>query len=233
MVIDVPEPSPRVTVVTGGGGGLGLAIVKQMMATTTVVAVDRSEEALVAVPSSAVREVVNVTDPDDVMALFDRIEARVGSPWSVINAVGGFRPGAAADSAPDDYRMMLDLNLNSSWWIGRAAAASMRRAGRGAIVLVAARNGLEPDAGAAAYSVSKGGVVYLTRVLDAELRGSGIRVNAIVPSLIDTPGNRATMPDAVMKRAVAPEAIARVIEFLVSDDAAPVVGAVVPVYGAL
>jgi NAD(P)-dependent dehydrogenase (short-subunit alcohol dehydrogenase family) len=230
-VADVHDPSPRVTVVTGAGGGLGLAIVKQMMATTTVVAVDRSEQALEAVPPSVVRETANVTDPDDVVDLFDRIEAHVGCPWSVINAVGGFRPGEVSGSAPDDYRMMLDLNLNSSWWISRAAAAGMRRAGRGAIVLVAARNGLEPVAGAAAYSVSKGGVVYLTRVLDAELRGSGIRVNAIVPSLIDTAANRATMPDAVMKHAVAPEAIARVIDFLVSDDAAPVVGAVVPVYG--
>jgi NAD(P)-dependent dehydrogenase (short-subunit alcohol dehydrogenase family) len=230
----VPQPSSQVAVVIGGGGGLGLAIVNRMLAASWhVVAVDRSEEALHAVPPAADREVADVTDPNGVEALFDRIGSRLGELSAVIDAVGGFRPGDAVDSTPDDYRAMLDLNLNASWWISRAAAARMRAAGHGAIVLVAARNGVEVIPGAAAYSVSKAAVVHLTRVLDAELSQSGIRVNAILPRLIDTPANRASMPDSVMKRAVSPDAIARVIEFLVSDDAAPVVGAVIPVYGAL
>lgn len=231
-MVEVPELSPRVAVVAGGGGGLGLAIVKELLsAGAHVIAVDRNEQVLEAVPPGADRDVADLTDPSSVEALFDRIEARGGSPWAVVNAVGGFRPGEAATSAEEDYRLLLDLNLNTSWWISRSAAAAMSRAGRGTIVLVAARNGVEPAAGAAAYAVTKGGVAYLTRVLDAELRDHGIRVNAIVPSLIDTPANRASMPESVMQRAVSPEAIARVVGFLVSDAAAPVVGAVIPVYG--
>jgi NAD(P)-dependent dehydrogenase (short-subunit alcohol dehydrogenase family) len=229
----VPGPSSRTTIVTGAGGALGQAIVSQLLSEdSTVVAVDRDEEALEAVAAGAERETANLTDPSDVDALFSRVESRFGPPWSVINAVGGFRGGEAAASAPEDYRMMLALNLDTSWWICRAAAGPMRSAGGGTIVLVAARNGLEPIAGAAAYSVSKGAVVHLTRVLDAELRASGIRVNAIVPRLIDTPANRAAMPEAVMEQAVSPEAIAKVVGFLASDAAAPIVGAVIPVYGA-
>ena len=225
--------SPRVTVVVGAGGALGRAVVARLLApSTTVVAVDRHLEALDALPSAVPREVADVTDAHDVESLFDRIASTQGDPAVVVHAVGGFRPGEAADATAEDYRAMLDLNLNSAWWVSRAAAARMRRAGHGTIVLVAARNGLEAIAGAAAYSVSKAAVVHLTRVLDAELQASGVRVNAIVPRLIDTPANRAAMPEAVMARAVSPEAIAEVIAFLVSDQAAPVVGAVIPVYGA-
>jgi len=108
----------------------------------------------------------------------------------------------------------------------------MRERGSGAIVHVSARPGIEPTAGMAAYSVSKAALAHLTRVLDLELRPHGIRVNAVVPLLLDTPANRAALPADQLAHAVRPEAIAEVIAFLVSDAAAPVSGALLPAYGA-
>jgi NAD(P)-dependent dehydrogenase (short-subunit alcohol dehydrogenase family) len=108
----------------------------------------------------------------------------------------------------------------------------MRQQGSGAIVHVAARPGIEPTGGMAAYSASKAALVHLTRILDLELRPHGIRVNAVAPQLLDTPTNQTIFPAEVLKHAVAPEAIAGVIAFLVSDAAAPVSGAILPAYGA-
>jgi NAD(P)-dependent dehydrogenase (short-subunit alcohol dehydrogenase family) len=110
-------------------------------------------------------------------------------------------------------------------------APHMRQRGSGAIVHVTARPGIEPAGGMAAYSVSKAALAHLTRTLDIELRPQGIRVNAVAPQLLDTPANRASLPAEVMANAVAPEAIADVIAFLVSDRAAVVSGAVLPAYG--
>ena len=108
----------------------------------------------------------------------------------------------------------------------------MRQQGLGAIVRVAARPGIESASGMGAYGVSKAALVHLTRILDIELRPLGIRVNAVAPQLLDTPRNRAMFPAEVMAHAVAPEAIAGVIAFLVSDAAAAVSGAILPAYGA-
>ena len=127
---------------------------------------------------------------------------------------------------------MIDVNLGPALWLSQAVAPYMEQQGSGAIVHVTARPGIEPAAGMAAYSVSKAALVHLTRTLDIELRPHGIRVNAVAPQLLDTPANRATFPEEVMAHAVAPEAIAGVIAFLVSDAAAPVSGAILPAYGA-
>jgi NAD(P)-dependent dehydrogenase (short-subunit alcohol dehydrogenase family) len=126
---------------------------------------------------------------------------------------------------------MLDVNLAPALWLSQAVTPHMRQQGSGAIVHVTARPALEPAGGMAAYSVSKAALAYLTRVLDLELRPHGIRVNAVAPQLIDTASNRAMLPAEMMARAVAPEAIAEVIAFLVSEAAAPVSGAILPAYG--
>jgi NAD(P)-dependent dehydrogenase (short-subunit alcohol dehydrogenase family) len=107
----------------------------------------------------------------------------------------------------------------------------MTRLGSGAVVHVAARPAIEASGGMAAYSVSKAALVHLTRILDVELRPHGIRVNAVAPQLLDTAVTRASFPPEVIAHAVAPEAIAAVIAFLVSDAAAPVSGAILPAYG--
>ena len=165
--------------------------------------------------------------------LIDRIAGEVGPPDVLVNTIGAFRPGDALTTTPETLRLMIDVNLGPALWLSQAVAPHMQQQGSGAIVHVTARPGIEPSGGMAAYSVSKAALVHLTRILDIELRPHGIRVNAVAPQLLDTPANRATFPaEVTMAHAVAPEAIAGVIAFLVSDAAAPVSGAILPAYGA-
>ena len=149
-----------------------------------------------------------------------------------MNTIGTFRLADALSTTPEDLRLMVDVNLGAALWLSQAVAPHMQRQGSGAIVHVSARQGTEPAGGMAAYSVSKAALSYLTRILDVELRPHGIRVNAVAPQLIDTVANRAAFPAEALAHAVAPEAIANVIAFLVSDAAAPVSGAILPAYGA-
>ena len=166
------------------------------------------------------------------MRLIDRIASEVGPPDVLVNTIGAFRPGDALTTTPEMLRLMIDVNLGPALWLSQAVAPHMQQQGSGAIVHVTARPGIEPAGGMAAYSASKAALVHLTRILDIELRPYGIRVNAVAPQLLDTPANRPTFPAEVMAHAVAPEAIADVIAFLVSDAAAPVSGAILPAYGA-
>jgi NAD(P)-dependent dehydrogenase (short-subunit alcohol dehydrogenase family) len=139
--------------------------------------------------------------------------------------------GDALGTTHETWQLMLDVNLGPALWLTQAVVPYMQQRGSGAIVHVAGRPGVEPSGGVAAYSVSKAALVHLTRVLDVELRAQGIRVNAVVPQLLDTAKNRQAFPAEVMAHAVAPQAIADVIAFLVSEEAAPVSGAIVPAYG--
>jgi NAD(P)-dependent dehydrogenase (short-subunit alcohol dehydrogenase family) len=173
-------------------------------------------------PDGARREVADTTDPTAVKGLIDRIAGEVGPPDVLVNTLGTFRPGDALAATPESLQLMIDVNLGPALWLSQAVAPYMQRRGSGAIVHVAARPGIEPTGGMAAYSVSKAALVHLTRILDVELRPHGIRVNAVAPQLLDTPTNRATFPAEVMTHTVAPEAMAGVIAFLVSDAAAPV-----------
>jgi NAD(P)-dependent dehydrogenase (short-subunit alcohol dehydrogenase family) len=225
--------SAQVAIVAGAGGALGHATTVTLAASgLTVVAVDRSEHALRELPGSVRPEVADTTDPTAAAQLIDRVAGDVGPPGVLVNTIGAFCPGDALSTAPDTLRLMIDVNLGTALWLSRAVAPHMQRQGSGVIVHVTARPGIEPAGGMAAYSASKAALVHLTRILDIELRPHGIRVNAVAPQLLDTPVNRATFPEAAMAHAVAPEAIAGVIAFLVSDAAAPVSGAILPAYGA-
>jgi NAD(P)-dependent dehydrogenase (short-subunit alcohol dehydrogenase family) len=225
--------SAHVAIVAGAGGALGHATAVTLAAVgLTVVAVDRSERGLGDFPGGVRREVADATDPAAAKSLVDRIAGQVGPPDVLVNTIGAFGPGDALTTTPDTLQLVIDVNLGPALWLSQAVAPHMRQRGSGAIVHVAARPGIEPTGGMAAYSASKAALVHLTRILDVELRPHGIRVNAVAPQLLDTPVNRATFPAEVMARAVAPEAIAGVIAFLVSDAAAPVSGAILPAYGA-
>jgi NAD(P)-dependent dehydrogenase (short-subunit alcohol dehydrogenase family) len=225
--------SARVAIVAGAGGALGHATAVTFAASRlTVVAVDRNEHALRELPDSVRPEVADTTDPAAAKSLIDRIASEVGSPDVLVNTIGAFRPGDALTTTPDMLRLMIDVNLGPALWLSQAVAPHMQQQGSGAIVHVTARPGIEPSGGMAAYSASKAALVHLTRILDIELRPHGIRVNAVAPQLLDSPANRATFPEEVMAHAVAPEAIAGVIAFLISDAAAPVSGAILPAYGA-
>jgi NAD(P)-dependent dehydrogenase (short-subunit alcohol dehydrogenase family) len=223
----------KVTIVAGAGGGLGHAVtVALATGGRTVVAVDRNESGLRELPGDVRREVADTADPAVAGQLIDRIASEVGPPGVLVNTIGAFRPGDALSTTPETLRLMLDVNLGPALWLSQAVAPHMQRQGSGVIVHVAARQGIEPAGGMAAYSASKAALVQLTRDLDIELRPHGIRVNAVAPLLLDTAANRAVFPADVMAHTVTPEAIADVIAFLVSDAAAPVSGAILPAYGA-
>jgi NAD(P)-dependent dehydrogenase (short-subunit alcohol dehydrogenase family) len=223
----------QVAIVAGAGGALGHATTATLAASgLTVVAADRNEHALRDLPGGVRPEVADTTDPAAVKSLVDRIVGEVGPPDVLVNTIGTFQPADALTTTPETLRLMIDVNLGPALWLSQAVAPHMQRQGSGAIVHVTARPGIEPTGGMAAYSISKAALVHLTRILDIELRPRGIRVNAVAPQLLDTPTNRTIFPAETMAHAVAPEAIAGVIAFLVSDAAAPVSGAVLPAYGA-
>ena len=157
---------------------------------------------------------------------------RLGRVDVLVNTVGGFRSGTAVhETSLETWDLMLNLNARSVFIASRAVIPQMLQQGSGKIVSVAARSGLEGGKKNAAYSASKSAVIRLTESMSAELKGSGINVNCILPSIIDTPQNRQAMPRAVHRRWVKPEALADVILFLASDAAREVHGAAVPVYG--
>jgi NAD(P)-dependent dehydrogenase (short-subunit alcohol dehydrogenase family) len=174
-------------------------------------------------------EAADLSHPDEVEALWDRLEADGELPRWLVNGVGAFRGGTVAESEPDSYRFMHDVNLATAWWSCRAAARRMQPGG--AIVNVAARLALTGGAGSAAYAVAKAGVVRLTQVLAGELAERQVRANAVLPSVIDTAANRAAIAPEAMRGAVPPEQIAAVAAFLLSDAAAAISGTVLPVYG--
>jgi NAD(P)-dependent dehydrogenase (short-subunit alcohol dehydrogenase family) len=231
-------------VVCGATGGLGPAVVEAFVARgDRVIAVARSSDELGRLEASfsscaagragsVAGEVADMTRNESVEELWGRID-RTGTPRWLVNVTGGFRGGNLVDSEPEDFNYMIGLNLASAWWSCRAAARRMAATPRpgGCIVNLASRSALLAEGGAAAYAVSKAGVIKLTQVMAEELKGTGVRVNCVLPALIDTPSNRRSIPEKVMQHAVPPGDIASVIAFLCSDAAATITGASVPVYG--
>jgi NAD(P)-dependent dehydrogenase (short-subunit alcohol dehydrogenase family) len=219
-------------VVAGAGGELGRAVVENFVRSGhTVVAVDRSADKLDGLPEGVHREVADATDPSVVGALINRIVQAVAPPDILVNALGVFFPGPAVDTTPDQLQTLVSVNLGAALWLSQAVAPHMSRRGSGAILHVSARPGLDPTSGMAAYGASKAALIQLTRALDVEFRPMGIRVNCIVPQLIDTKRNREGLPKKILDQAVEPAALAEIIAFLVSDAAAPVSGAILPAYG--
>ncbi|MEA2308807.1 MAG: hypothetical protein QOI65_1093 [Thermoleophilaceae bacterium] len=151
---------------------------------------------------------------------------------AVVNLVGGFFSGPKAhETEIDDYERMLALNLTPGFNLVRASFPSLLNGGGGAYVGVSARPALQPFQGSAAYSTAKAAVLAFVRALDADYAKEGIRSNAILPSVIDTPANRRATPDADFSKWVQPYDIGRVVRHLVSEDCAPTSGAAIPVYG--
>jgi len=224
--------SAPIAIVVGAGTGLGQATALSLhQAGLTVVAVDRSEAGLKQLPDELHREVADATDPSVAGPVVNRIAAEVGPPNILVNTIGAFEVGEALSVTAQSLRQLMDVNVGAALWLTQAVAPHMQERGSGVIVHIAARPGVDPTAGYAAYGVSKAALVHLVRTLDVELRPHGIRVNAVAPQIIATEKNKSLFPPEMLAAAVEPKAIADVIAFLVSDAAAPVSGAVVPTYG--
>jgi NAD(P)-dependent dehydrogenase (short-subunit alcohol dehydrogenase family) len=221
--------------VTGATGGLGPAVVDALVAAgRPVVATFRRDDDRDRLEARFPdREAVTLARADltDAGAV-DRLVAGAEDLGAVVNLAGGYAGGGKVhESEPDVLDRMLALNLRPAFLLARAAVPRLVATGGGAFVGVSARAAVRPFAGAAAYIASKAALLALVQALDAEYRADGVRSNAILPSVIDTPANRRDMPDADHSRWVSPEAIAPVVVFLVSPASAPTSGAAIPVYG--
>ena len=221
-------------VVAGGTGALGSAVVRELLDAgyecTVTWLVDRElERARAEFGDRAAFVRADLIDPeggaDEAVAAVDDLEA-------VVDLVGGFASGPLLhETTWADFERMLRLNLAPAFNLARAAMPRLVERGGGAFVAVSARAALRPFPGAAAYVTSKAAVLAFIQALDADYRSKGIRANAILPSVIDTPANRADQPDADHSKWVQPAEIARVVRHLISADAAVTSGGAIPVYG--
>jgi NAD(P)-dependent dehydrogenase (short-subunit alcohol dehydrogenase family) len=232
--------SGKVALIAGGTGGLGRAVSLAFLEEGAKVVVSYRDEkewnelksAAAANISSITGYRVDVTDAAEVDQFIQQIVTENGHLEVVVNTVGAYAGGMKLwEMDPKVFDQMLALNLRSGFALFRAAAPIMLRQGRGAIVSVASKAAVDHAGGAAAYAVSKAAAVAMVDCLAADLKGTGVRANSILPSIIDTVANRRAMPGADFAKWPKPEDIARVILFLCSDEAQLIHGAAVPVYG--
>ena len=219
-------------VVSGGSGGLGAAVTRTLLADGWHVVVPYVEERELErlEPHARLRTLAaDLFDPEAADAVVAAAGERLDA---LVNLVGGFASAGRVHETPiEDFERQFELNLRPTYLLCKAALPRMLEAGAGSIVCVGTRAVVRPFAGAAGYIASKAALLAFVDVLAVEYTRDGIRANAILPSVIDTPANRAAQPDADHSRWVTPEAIAGVIRFLCSEDSAPTSGARIPVYG--
>jgi NAD(P)-dependent dehydrogenase (short-subunit alcohol dehydrogenase family) len=220
--------------VAGGTGALGSAVVRDLLdagfdCTVTWIVEKELERARADFGDRASFVRADLIAPEggaeEAVAAVDDLEA-------VVDLVGGFDSGPLVhETSWEDFDRLLRLNLAPAFNLARAAMPRLLDRGGGAFVAVSARTALRPFAGGAAYSTAKAAVLAFIQALDADYRSHGIRANAILPSVIDTPANRAGQPDADHSKWVQPADIAKVVRHLVSDDGAVTSGGAIPVYG--
>lgn len=216
-------------VVCGASGGLGPAVAtlfaQRGERVVAVASPRRQREQLERQVPRVTWDQADLTDRVRTEQLWERIDGLGGRVRWLVNITGGYRAGRTLDTDEDDYRFLLRLNLDSCWWDCREGARRIAAGGGGGIVNISARQAQEGGVGSAAYAVAKAAVLKLSQVLAAELKSELVRVNALLPSLIDTPANRAERSPESMRRAVSPEAVAGVIGWLCSEQSAAVTGA--------
>lgn len=231
-----------ITVITGAAGALGSALTRTLVtrghkvaAIDTSQAAQRLEQLASPLGESVAVFPMDITQPAGWHEVLPRITQTLGAPTGAALIAGGWRGGAGLADAKDDevYRAMISMNLDTAYQTISALLPGMVQRGAGSIVVVGSRAVERPwtSTGAAAYAASKAGVVALAEAIAAEVVSKGVRVNAVLPSVIDTPANRRDMPDADPSLWVSSESLSGVIAFLLSDEARDISGAALPVYG--
>lgn len=218
-----------IVAVTGAAGALGRMTVEVLgKAGWKVVGIDLAE-----VPDEATALALGGVDLTDEQAMHDaatRIATELGRLDGLVNVAGGFRWETILDGDIATWDRLYAMNLKTALIASRAALPLLRKS-KGSIVNIGAAASSKAAMGMGAYAASKAGVARLTEALAEELKDEGVRVNAVLPSIIDTPANRADMPDAEFDRWVSPEQLANVIAFLLSPAATAITGALIPVTG--
>ncbi|MBS1191318.1 MAG: Dehydrogenase [Rhodocyclaceae bacterium] len=225
----------KVVAITGAFGTLGAAIAQAAAGRGAKVAlIDRAQAPATlrrSLPGALMLGDIDLTTPDAAAAALERVTAQYGGLDALVNAAGGFRWETLADGSLDTWEFLFNINARTAVAACKAALPHLIARGSGRIVNVGASAATRAAAGMGAYAASKAAVARLTESLAEELKDYGITVNAVLPTLIDTPQNRREMPDADFSRWVPPAAIAEVILFLISDAASAVNGALIPVSG--
>lgn len=221
-------------VVTGGFGALGCALGNYLLAQGARVALmDRSKAPaeLLDTHNLLCLGGVDLTSSESAVAAFEQVAAQWGGIDGLVNVAGGFAWETLEGGSLATWDRLYQMNVRTAVVSAQAALAYLLRASAGRIVNIGALAAVKAVAGMGAYAASKAGVARLTEALADELKDRGVTVNAVLPSIIDTPANRADMPDADSSRWVTPQALSGVVAFLLSDEAAAVTGALVPVGG--
>lgn len=226
----------RSALVTGGTGGLGAAVVTRLLDDGWRVVVPWvAERELERVERREGLELVeaDLFEQESVAAAVALAAGSEAAPLrAVVNLVGGFQQGERVAETPiEQFEAQLRLNLRATYLVTQAALPRLVAAGDGSVVCVGTRAALQPFPGAAGYVTAKAGVIAFAQAVAVEYRDEGVRCNALLPSVIDTPANRAAMPNADFAKWVAPAQLAATIAFLCSDDGAATSGAAIPVYG--
>jgi NAD(P)-dependent dehydrogenase (short-subunit alcohol dehydrogenase family) len=214
--------------ITGANGGLGTAVCQEFLASgAKVIGVARGWKA----PASFATISADVSTAEGCESMVKQALEH-GPLDALVHLVGGFAGGSpVAETSDETWDKMMNVNLRTAFCCIRAALKPMQAAGRGRVVAVGTRMAVEPTPNFAAYAVSKAALVALVKNVAAEGEQFGVTANVVLPSVIDTPVNRAAMPKADFSRWVKPESIAKLLVFLVSDAAADTSGAVIPIYG--
>lgn len=232
----------RVILIGGATGGLGSAVAREFAKTEARLALtSTSSEELdelaqeLDLPNKRILvSTVDATDPESVDRLISTIVERFDGLHILLNTIGGWGGGKTVAETPvDQWEWMLTLNLRSAFLLSQAVLPHMLEAGWGRIVHTSSKTAVKPRTKEVGYAVAKMGVVRLTEVIAAEVKGSGVTANVVLPSIIDTPANRRMMSSADYSKWVPPVHIAATMRFLCSDAAASINGDQVPIYGAL
>jgi NAD(P)-dependent dehydrogenase (short-subunit alcohol dehydrogenase family) len=223
----------KVVLVTGANGGLGTSVTQAFLdAGANVIGTSRKIRQSEFSRSDFTAVSADISSPQGANLLVDQVVKKFGRLDVLAHTVGGFAGGqSVVDTDDKTFQQMLDVNLNATFYLLRAAIPTLRKSGSGRIIAIGSRAALEPGAAVGAYGASKAAMVSLIRTVAAENHDTGTTANVILPGTMDTPANRKAMPNADFSQWVKPATVASLMVWLAGTAGKDVNGAVIPVYG--